>query len=171
MSVCVWDSSERRALHNVLGRGSIGWTSRFLMLQKLPIMAEVWPDIHNRRWNTTLTSFHQAGVTMVKLDIQLAFNFAKGPWNKNLNFNKLVESAHEYSTGFDSSDSIFQHMYSWIVEDRHSFRMPAAFGSPQQMVSVFKALPEASVINRKGSKTKMNRWFDWVKKAACLKEE
>lgn len=165
-----WDATTRKVFHNILDRGSIGWQSKFFIFCELGLRGQQWPDIHHRRWNAALRSIHGAGLTLVKLDIQLIFNLSRGPWHNGANFGKLSEAAFEYLSSVDCDDKLFGQYYPWLVEDPIGFNPPPTYGTQAHMQQVFESLLEAKSLNLKGGRSKMNRWFDWVKKAQSLKE-
>ena len=165
----LWEKP-RAILHSWLDMGSTGWPAKHAAYCGWHMRGSFGFDPAHRRHDNLLNAMAAAGLGLMKLECLVVQTFTSGPFHQDGNFRKLEEATREWVDNFDESDPLFQTLYPRICRDMGGGRLPPEYGSAAHMAEVFKSLPGIVSQCVYGLNTKMNRWFQLLKRHRTMKQ-
>ena len=158
---CDW-GHQRRMLVLDSDRGSSGWPGfNYLFSDKVDCRGHAVPDIFHRRNDGVHTAFQKSKCGAVEAEGVILFNFFKGAFGLNSNFFILKGSFMQWWKSSCMWDAMFRFCYPWIVAFKEKGVFPAAYGSEEHMLEVFKSLPLSPLWSSTGTALKLSRWMAW----------
>lgn len=163
-------SSPRNILHTWLDMGSIGWPARHAAYLSHGLRGSFGFDPAHRRWDNCLNSLNGSGLGLMRLEILLVQTFLSGPWHGDGNFGKLLDAAEEWVKSSTPEDPVFVETYPRIVQHLTGGKPPHNYGTDEHKAEVWRSIPDQVQRFVYGVNTKMNRWFQLVKRHQSMKQ-
>jgi hypothetical protein len=156
------DMPDQPGLWSVPDQGAKGWYMLFFMYcGPLHVWGWMSEDPLHRTWNDVKLILKAAGVWLVVLESTIAINLTAGPFDGAMFFGQLVEAMDKYMSVSSFRDALFISLYEKICRDLHDGELPVQFGKASHMQAIFLGMRTAWCFVRKGTKTKIMRWFSW----------
>lgn len=147
----------RQRLHMVSDRGACSWPAWFFLFGPCNLVGSFrWDEAH-KSWDDPQNVISGLGMGSFMWCLVLAVNFCNGPWNTGAFLGNLRTASEEYFRSMDTSCPLFQFFYPQMHVA--SGQSSSTWGTPEAMDRVWQWYRSCPFFERKGTKTKLTRWF------------
>ena len=159
-------SQHQRGLIIHTDMGAATWPAKlWLMGNKLqPLHGVVFPDPSHRRHNNFNLALDRAQLSFLRSEALLVVNLGSGPWSGAGHLCRYAEAASEYVANYNTDDSLFAAMYSFLSFDACAGRFGPEFGSQEHMTATWESLTDSRTWLHKGETAKSGRWFQFTRR-------
>lgn len=157
-------AEERPIIHCWLDMGSIGWPAKQAAFLGCGFRGSWGFDPAHRRWDNILNSLKCSGLSLIRLEALTVQAFTSGPFHGDANFRKLEEAIKEWCSSHPEGGEPFDALYYRITRDLHAGVLPPEFGTKSHRAEMWRKLPSLAEKCIYGMNTKMNRWFQLVRR-------
>lgn len=166
----------RNLLVECIDAGSIGFPARMFLFAAGGLRGWAAPDPPHVRYDHYKTAVRKAGLIDAFYEGKIILGLRKGPWSGAAHYQAMRDVVDNLAATADCDDELFAVFAEDIACDMYKGRAPASAHLPENAPKLWEALLEAPVFEKKGSKEKASRWFDWhrqmediLQSLACLK--
>lgn len=152
----------RPTLHMLLDQGSVGWVGAQWLVLFPHIRGTVDHDACHRRSNDGRAALQETGLLLVVLQWCTMMNMLCGPWQSNAFFGDLPGCVEDDAM-VPSLKAVFSFLYEEVCRDRADDSPD--LGSDAHFEKAFARMRATPILQRKGERVRMLRWFAWMRRA------
>ena len=152
----------RPTLHMHSDQGSIGWVGQQWLFLKAGLRGSGQEDDWHRRSNDAKLALVSSNLWLVVLQWCTVMNMLVGPWNGNAFYSYLKGALAD-----DDNLPVMRHFYTLLYDDicADHGEFGVTFGSDEHFEHKFGQFRKLPLLQKKGSRVRMLRWFAWFRRA------
>lgn len=153
--------SDRRVLVECLDAGSIGMPCRHFLFAAGGLRGWAMPDPPHVRYDHYKNALKRAGLTDAVHEGKIILGLSKGPWAGAAHHQTMKDAVANVSRTADEREELFNFLLPDMINDYFRGQPPPQAFHQDFRADMWQLFIGCPIFERKGSREKASRWFDW----------